>query len=114
MTILHVNKLEVGAVLAEEVVSPQGMKIAAAGDTISDKHLKAFKAWGVTEVSIRGEEDEAPENADEEKPVEISEQALAQELDLIFKKTDRSNPVIAELYDLALKAALTKEDSFLI
>ena len=107
MGILHIDDLEEGLALAEDVLSPQGMKIAGTGDKVTAKHLKAFKAWGITEVNVQGSgEDEAPPD-DEEVPKAVPQQMMVKEIDRLLKKTNRNDPVIEELYNLALKKAMS-------
>ena len=107
MGILHIDDLEEGLELAEDVMSPQGMKIAGQGDKVTAKHLKAFKAWGITEVNVQGSSENEAQTEGEETPKEVPQQIVVQEIDHLFEKTNRNNPVIAELYDLALKKAMS-------
>lgn len=107
MGILHIDELEEGLELAEDVLSPQGMKIAGQGDKVTAKHMKAFKAWGITEVTVQGSDKNETEPRDDEPKKEIPQQLVVQQTDHLFEKTNRNNPVIAELYDLALKKAMS-------
>ena len=39
-------------ILAEEVNAPGGQRIAGVGALLTDKHLAAFKTWGITAIVI--------------------------------------------------------------
>ncbi len=106
MGILHIDDLEEGLELAEDVLSPQGMKIAGQGDKLTAKHMKAFKAWGIIEVTVLGSDEKEGQPADDEPKKEIPQQLVVQEIDHLFEKTNRNNPVITELYNLALQKAM--------
>jgi len=107
MGILQIDELEAGLELAGDVLSPQGMKIAGRGDTITAKHLKAFKAWGITEINVQGSVFQESRPQQEEPEGNVPKQVVAQDIDHLFQKTNRNDPVIAELYDLALKRAFS-------
>jgi len=104
---IHIDELEVGLELAEDVLSPQGMKIASQGDKITAKHVKAFKAWGITELNIQGEESRQSQTQDEEPKGNVPKKVVVQEIDQLFEKTNRNDPVISELYNLVLKKAMS-------
>ena len=107
MGIIQIDDLEVGVELAEDVQSPQGMKIASQGDTITAKHVKAFRAWGITEINIQGADSQKSPTRDEEPEVNIPKQQGIQKIDKLFEKTNRDNPVISELYKLAINKAMS-------
>jgi hypothetical protein len=107
MGIIHIDELEVGLKLAEDVQSPQGMKIASQGDTITAKHVKAFKAWGITEINIQGVDSQESRPQDEEPKGAVPRQVVVQEIDRLFEKTNRNDPVVSELYNLALNKAIS-------
>jgi hypothetical protein len=103
MTTLSIDKLKAGLKLADDAVAPQGQLIAKKGDEITEKHLKAFKAWGVIEVNVCGSES-TESDMPAEKPIEsLSKQEIVREIDHLFKKTNQDHPVIAELYQLVLE-----------
>ncbi len=52
MAIIHIDELIGGMVLAEDLLTPSGRFVLAAGATLQDEHLKTFKSWGVVEAEI--------------------------------------------------------------
>ena len=101
--IIPISDLNPGIQLADDVLSPQGMLVAKKGDTISEKHLKSFKAWGVTEVNIQAEDSAGQENDLAKAFDTLSNLELIEEIDYFFSKTNRDHPVIAELYAIAIQ-----------
>lgn len=44
-----------GMALARPVVSPQGQMLAPKGTSLTARHIRLFRMWGVTEVDIEGQ-----------------------------------------------------------
>jgi hypothetical protein len=103
MGILHINEIKAGLMLDEDVLTPQGMKIASKGNEVTDRHLKAFKAWGITEVSIQGQKTPNKRIGKRRLACNLDCQVAVEEIDRIFSKTDRSHPVISALYETVVK-----------
>ena len=102
MPVLSLKDVKEGMELDASVTNLQGYTLAKSGTVVTRKHLKAFMAWGVTEVSIRDLNDES------DIPViatarGVSAEEIAEGLDRTFQKNDRSDPVIREFYRQALE-----------
>lgn len=54
MATIRLKHLEIGSTLSEDVKDLNGRMLLSAGSEITDKHLKIFRTWGITEVSIVG------------------------------------------------------------
>jgi hypothetical protein len=107
MPIVSIDKLAAGQQTTEDVLSPQGMLICKAGQTISEKHLKAFKAWGVTEVNVVGQDSQEEMEGDlDNMAEEMSSPEVMEEIERLFSKTDLNDPVIAELHQLVIERRL--------
>jgi hypothetical protein len=52
MALRKLPEVRLGMRLAKPVMNPQGRLIAQAGETITDRHLRLFKSWGVPAVDI--------------------------------------------------------------
>lgn len=102
-------KIKIGDEIVEPVRNIQGLVLFKAGELVTEKHLKAFKGWGITEISIK---DDGIETADS-KPenFEIADEKLyretEKELDHLFQKTDKEDPVITKLYNLVFQKKIT-------
>lgn len=52
MALIYVDDLVGGMVLAEDLFTPSGRFVLAAGASLQEDHLKIFKSWGVVEADI--------------------------------------------------------------
>ena len=105
MGILKLAEVKPGMEVAEPVMNRNGKVLLNAGVVITDRLREALETYGVTEVYIRFgdlEMDESNSTVAEEK----SESQISHQLDYLFQKTDRNDPVIAQLYELALTVRL--------
>jgi len=53
-TRVNIDDLVAGMVLAEDAVHLNGRVLLSEGTCLTDKHLKVFRTWGLTEAIIRG------------------------------------------------------------
>lgn len=98
---VRVADASAGMELIQPVKTLRGLTLFNTGMTLTEKHIKALKAWGITEIEIKGENDttSTPQKALDDR----SRNEVIGEVDFIFQKTDKSNPVVRELYELAIK-----------
>ena len=54
MGLISLNDIKPGMILASEVKDRAGRVLLAAGQEITEKHLKIFKTWGVSDANIEG------------------------------------------------------------
>lgn len=108
MGILHTDEVKAGQILGEDILTPQGMKIASKGNAVSERHLKAFKAWGVAKVLIQGEIQ--PDNSVEKEKLncDLDCQENLEVINHIFSKTNRDDPVIHELYEAVVRRSMVQ------
>lgn len=92
--------------LAADVLNPQGRSLLKAGSVLGEKHLMAFKAWGVTEADIKGSESGDSYNREIALVSETTLRQLEEELSFIFQKCDMENSIVAEIYRLVRKRSL--------
>ena len=64
---LKIRDLKEGMIIADHVMDQNGMMILSAGQEITSKHLKTFRAWGITEVDIEGNKEKEIEEGHQEK-----------------------------------------------
>jgi hypothetical protein len=98
---INVGDVRGGMVLAADVLDRNGRTLLAKGVEVSDKHIRIFKMWGITEVDIQGValEDVAAHDAAAIDPA-MREKAEAAIADL-FRFTDPEHPGVKELHRLA-------------
>lgn len=101
MGLLPIDNLEIGMVLASDVLDRTGRMLLGAGAELNQKHLTIFRTWGVVEADIAGIDyanDESP------LPPEVDPAALAaaeKELLPLFSYAGTEHPALRELLRLA-------------
>lgn len=94
---ISVNAIKPGMVLAEEVKDRNGRKLLNAGISLSEKHLRILKIWGVTEATIEGV---SRETLTEEQFAELDPEVLEQAEEYVksrFIHTDEELEPVREL-----------------
>jgi HD-like signal output (HDOD) protein len=89
----------VGMVLDRDVVDKRGRLVVPAGVTITDRHVNAFKVWGITEIVITSDDD-APASVGIVDEAQL--RAIAEQFDDLFKLTDKAHPAIVEIRKVCL------------
>jgi hypothetical protein len=108
MGVLNINDIQVGMVLEGDVINFQGTVLISAGATLTEKHLKALRAWGITEAKIVGISPADLEEKDLELVDEERRELVERELAYLFQKTNAEDPVMAEIYRLVMKRRLDR------
>jgi hypothetical protein len=98
---INYDDIKPGMIVVSDVTDRTGRVLLSAGSEITLKHLRIFKMWGVTEADIVGVEKKDVDAwaAAQYDPVLLHE--AENELAAIFCQTDRSDPVVAELFRLS-------------
>lgn len=100
MAILNLDDLKAGMILSSDAKHHTGQVLLKAGVELTEKHLKIFHTWGLTEADIEGD-DLAPGG----KQAELDPAALARaetQARERFKHTDLSQVAMAELFRLTV------------
>jgi hypothetical protein len=112
MSMISFDNLEPGMVLAADVKDRSGRVLLAAGNSLTEKTLRVFKMWGVTEADVQGV---AQEEIIAKKSASLNPelvQAAEQNVNTLFTHCDKEQPLIKELYRLTtLRAARKLEDA---
>ena len=109
MGLISISDIRPGMVLAGDVKDRNNRVLLAAGQEISEKHLKIFKMWGVTDADVRGavQEEMVVQDMAEVDPMAYQD-AEQVTLDL-FRHADTTHPGMKELARLStLRRATTK------
>lgn len=95
---INIDNVQEGMVLNDDVKDHRGMVLLSAGKTISEKNLRIFRMWGITEVDVKGvEKEDILAKAMAEVDPLLRHEAEKNALDL-FYHTDRNHPAIIELF----------------
>ena len=109
MGTINLENARPGMILAKEAKDLNGRVLLAAGTELTEKHLRVFRIWGVSEVEIQGveHEDVVAEVTARVEPATLK--SAEEEVSRLFAFTDRSHPAIAELSRLAVLRCLNAD-----
>lgn len=96
MGMFKLSDVAAGMVVADDVVSPQGMVLLSAGETVEEGHLRVMRIWGVTEVAL------ADGGAKEEEA--CPEAQCGDYVKTLFANCDMKTPLMKELRRIALSS----------
>ncbi|HVO66410.1 MAG TPA: hypothetical protein VMT12_08005 [Syntrophales bacterium] len=100
MGIINLEDIQVDMILACDVKERSGRVLLAEGSKITEKHLKVFKMWGITEADIKGIEKEELTAT----MIAQLDQNLFREVEIQtrerFCHVDMEHPFIKELFHL--------------
>lgn len=111
MVKLKMAELKPGMVLSQDVKDLNGRILLSSGNRLSEKHIKIFKTWGVTEVAIEGA-DEPVKGGEKPLSGNVDEKAIEkirQEMNSLFRHTDIRHPAIRELFNLCVTRKLADQ-----
>ncbi|MFQ5450548.1 MAG: hypothetical protein ACE5E9_07945 [Nitrospinaceae bacterium] len=99
---VRTRDLKEGMVPEKDVRDRSGRLILASGQVITARHIRTFKAWGVTDVEVEtpSSEDSGEISADRDVPAPPVPEKVKEEIENLFRFTDKSHPAMAELVDL--------------
>ena len=103
---VKLDEIKAGMVLAREVKGRFGRGLLLAGNVVTEKHLKIFKSWGITEIIV--EKNEAGSEERLEKPAETPAHydRIERRMKGLFKFNDLKHPAVRELFQIALNRNL--------
>ena len=99
---INISDVKPGMILEADVLDRNGRTLLAKGVEISDKHIRIFKMWGITEADIQGValEDVAAQDAASIDPI-VREKAEGETLAL-FRFADLEHEGMKEVARLAV------------
>jgi hypothetical protein len=112
MNKIPVAEVSVGTVVAKPVYDVSGRMLVSAGTALTEKHLRAFKIWGIGKVCVDSgdlaepETGVIPRNADPEALARAK--AVADER---FRFASVAHPAMAMLYDLGVARILASQST---
>ncbi|OVE81579.1 hypothetical protein BVY03_02965 [bacterium K02(2017)] len=105
---IPVQDLKEGMVLNDDVKDKKGRLLLPKDNTITLKHIRTFKTWGVTMVSvgIAGAEDI---DGDAYEVDEAVIKSIKEDLDKNFKHNNLEHPFVNQLYNICLQRTVVKK-----
>lgn len=103
---IKLDEIKAGMVLARDVKGRFGRGLLLAGNVVTEKHLKIFKSWGITEIIVEKNQVSSEEGL--KKPAEASahHDRIERRMKGLFKFNDFKHPAIRELFQIALNRNL--------
>jgi hypothetical protein len=100
---VRVEELEVGMEVETEITDSSGRRLVPAGTALTESHLKALRAWGISAVGVRhyGQADDGPR--------ELSKTEVSA-LETRFRHVDLEHPVGRALLDFCLQRAAQRPE----
>lgn len=89
-------------ILAADVLDQRGRLLVPSGKELSEKHVRALPAWGVTRLEIEGDD---VEGVLEVEPWAMDEAAA--QLEKLFSRVNREHPLIAALHPICVARRAT-------
>lgn len=95
--------LRSGMIVEEAVTDSAGRVLIPAGTSLTDRHLKLIKSWGIVEVGVL-----EPQDAESPAAGDLSE-ALNERVRSRFSEVDLEHPLLSQLLATALERERGKE-----
>jgi hypothetical protein len=100
MGVINFEDIQAGMVLGSDVTDSSGRMLLRAGQEITEKHLRIFKMWGITEADIADvDKDEVSAMANSKYDPALIRDAQEQLTDR-FRHADMGHPFNSELFRL--------------
>ncbi len=100
---VKLEEVEPGMVLARDVKGRFGRGLLMAGNMVTEKHIKIFKSWGITEVIIEKEPGSGTAELKKSREDHGGNARQEAQLQKLFKFNDGKHPAVRELFQVALK-----------
>ena len=100
MGVIHINKLKPGMILDQEVRDINGRLLLKSQKEIQSSHIRIFKTWGITEVSIRGNNGNRDTSTGPDDPQFIKK--TEEKTKELFQHTDLDHPAIKEIFRISV------------
>lgn len=103
MGVVKTADLEPGMTLECDVKDRSGRLLLRANSEITGKYLHTFKAWGITEVRIKGAADETSPAGDAVPDIDPATlQAARDEAVHLFSRANIEHPLVRELFGICV------------
>jgi len=100
MGIIHIDKLKPGMILDQEVRDISGRLLLKKEKEIKSSHIRIFKIWGVTEVTIRGNNGSRDISIGPADPELIEN--MKEKTQNLFRHADLDHPAVKEIFRISV------------
>jgi hypothetical protein len=102
------DQIKPGMVVATDVKDRSGRMLLAAGSTITEKHIRIFRMWGITEVELQGAVPEPQDQAAAPQSDPLVHSEAEARVNELFFHANCDHPVVGEIRRMALKRTIKK------
>ena len=106
MSMINLSEVKLGMVTKSPIMS-QGRMIIGEGATITQKMLRIFKTWGVTEIDVDGDFSESEQEAEVNIDTDMLKQ-IQEDLSLRFGEINPKHEIMQEIYRIAKKKEIQR------
>ncbi|MBK5965784.1 hypothetical protein CCR95_17290 [Thiocystis minor] len=100
---MRLDQVTAGMLLAKNLHDPNGAILIRAGVSLTERHLKALKSWGIQQIPIQSAES-CPQSLAVLDPSLIAEART--QLDTQFSLSNPDHPAVHALYEICLERTL--------
>jgi HD-like signal output (HDOD) protein len=100
MGCISVDELNQGMVLSDDVLDINRKLLLTKGQTITPKHIRIFKIWGITEVNVFGKNEKKNETEPWINPELVKK--IEDYTKRIFKNVDLDHPAAKEIFKISV------------
>lgn len=111
VAIINLKDLCPGMVLAEDAKLPNGRVLLESGCELDDANIRLFKVWGLIEADIKDVDRNDVEMKQQARFDEESMEKVRKQFAILFSKTDRQHPMIAELFRLCVLNTMIRNEA---
>ncbi len=106
---IKLDEIRPGMVLARDVKGRFGRGLLVAGNVVTEKYVKIFKSWGITEIIVEKNQVDSEEGL--KKPMEAPAHfdRIERRTKRIFKFNDFKHPAVQELFQISLNRQLNRQ-----
>lgn len=106
MTTINFEAIQPGMMLSKDVIHSNGRILLRADSLLTEQHIKIFKTWGISSVTIKVFNGESATVKMQDAADVIK--AIERKQHIKFKYCDLNHPFMAELFRLSIKQELNQ------
>jgi len=109
MALIRISNIKPGQIVSADVKDRSGRILLAANAELTEDNIKIIKSWGVVEIEVNGEINDAVADPSLTKVNPEQLQDIDLELSKRFRFLNKSHPFIHELFEICLRRQLSAQ-----
>ncbi len=103
---VKLDEIRSGMVLARDVKGRFGRGLLLAGNIVTEKHVKIFKLWGITEIIVEKNQGDSEKGLKKPTEAPADYDRIEKRMKGLFKFNDSKHPAVRELFRISLNRNL--------